>query len=135
MFWSRYWVTTLGMINSFGWLFIIVSDESQKGRNSCLPLKLLAWSELLLIVVHRQINFNVIFQPFILFYSCFTHFVHGWLIFTDPYVMRHFVYGIYHLQSILQSILTNGKRGFWRANEKLHSKCYKRKKERKSIWK
>ena len=39
----------------FGLLFIIAlhrTDESQKGRNSCLRLKLLAWSELLLILVH-----------------------------------------------------------------------------------
>ena len=69
------WYTSSGTtINSWLslWLFILCSqhstDESQKGRNSCLRLQLLAFSEIRFILVYWQVNFPAVHHPFI-FYS------------------------------------------------------------------
>ena len=57
-----------------GCSFLHSADESQKGRNSSPRSHMLAFSQLLFILVHWQVNFHVIYQPSILVFL-FIYFV------------------------------------------------------------
>ena len=70
-----------------------VGSESQKQRNSCLRIQLLAYFELLFILVHWQINFNLVHRQSLIYYSCL--YIPWLLHLSISYMMRHFVHGIH----------------------------------------
>ena len=84
-----------------------------KRQNSCLQLKLLAKSELLLILVQWQINFNIVFHAaihFILHVFIFHTFC-GWVIFLDP-AWCGILYSVFITCSLKLNV-TNKKKYYW----------------------
>ena len=64
---------------AFGWLFIIAFTPYWRVPKRTKQLSTVKVAGLVRALTHigSLINY-VVFQPFILFYSCFTHFVAGW---------------------------------------------------------